>query len=163
MDKQPVFETLNNAFSKHLTTRTTWVQVLFYASIESLCFKSLRVVLLFQIFAHIHSDMQIYFRSNNFPFFACFFFLLQLHQTQRQEGLPHLHRVPGVPSGALPRPDGERACAEGRLRLPPGLRAVPGALQDALQADLAALARTRQVTAQLSPREAANCEGSGVE
>lgn len=83
-----------------------------------------------------------------------------MHQTQRQEGVPHLHRVPGAPSGALPRPDGERAREASRLRLPPGLRALPGTLQNALQTDLAPLARARQVTAAFVSKVVANCEAA---
>lgn len=68
-----------------------------------------------------------------------------MHQTQWQEGIPHLYWFSGPPSGALPGPDGKCPCEESWLRLPPGLRALLGTLQNALQTDLAPLARTRQV------------------
>lgn len=70
--------------------------------------------------------------------------LSQMYQTQWKEGPPHLHRVPGVTPGALPWPHGERPREKGRVRLPPGVRALSGTLQNALQADLAPLERTCQ-------------------
>ena len=51
----------------------------------------------------------------------------------------------GVPPGALPRPHGECTREAGGLCLPTDVRALPGALQDALQADLAPLERTHEV------------------
>ena len=53
-----------------------------------------------------------------------------------------------MPPGALPGADGERTCEESRLRFPPTLRALSGALQDALQADLASLEGSCQVRLQ---------------
>lgn len=78
---------------------------------------------------------------------------LQVYQTKWKEGPPHLHRVPGLPPGALPWPHGERSCEEGRLRLPPGLRALSGTLQNALQTNLAPLERTCQVMPLFTPNQ----------
>lgn len=80
-----------------------------------------------------------------------------MYQTQRKEGPPHLHRVPGVTPGALPWPHGEHPCEEGRVRLPPGLRTLSGTLQNALQANLAPLERTCQVMRSVYPESAAKC------
>lgn len=77
----------------------------------------------------------------------------QVHQTQWKEGPPHLHRGPGLPPGALPWPHGECPCKEGRIRLPPGLRALSGTLQNALQTNLAPLERTCQVMLPFPPNQ----------
>lgn len=82
---------------------------------------------------------------------------MQVHQTQWKEGPPHLHRVPGLPPGALPWPHGERSREEGRIRLPPGLRSLSGTLQNALQTNLAPLERACQVMLSFTPESAANC------
>lgn len=73
---------------------------------------------------------------------------LQVHQAQRQEGGSHLYGFAGVPPGAVPGADGERARAQSRLRVPPDLRALSGALQDAVQADVASLEGSCQVRPQ---------------
>lgn len=77
----------------------------------------------------------------------------QVYQTQWKEGPPHLYRVPGLPPGALPWPHGERSCEEGRIRLPPGLRALSGTLQNALQTNLAPLERACQVMLPFTPNQ----------
>lgn len=50
-----------------------------------------------------------------------------------------------MPPDPVPGAAGERAGQEGGLRLPAALRALPGEVQNALQADLAPLERASQV------------------
>lgn len=50
-----------------------------------------------------------------------------------------------MPPDPVPRAPGERAGQEGGLRLPAGLRALLGEVQNALQADVAPLERASQV------------------
>lgn len=66
---------------------------------------------------------------------------LQVHQTQRHQVSDGVHAGAGAGAGPVPGADGERAGAAGGLRLPPALRPLPAALQDAQPPHVAPLGR----------------------